>query len=203
MSNGPHTQAWLRPTRVASCLGLALALHGCSAPPSPGGTTPGKPSQPGGATVEQPTAARNTPTATASGGLRFSHIEYRTTQSFVTIGEYLGGKEATGRRWFLRSQAERDGYYMIFLLDHDGAWRGARRAVIDYFRSDSHEPLSAEFALLPNDPAQHGAAATPTSLWLGITGSDWADSAVSMLAWRLRLIDAAGNETATAHSALW
>lgn len=120
---------------------------------------------------------------------------YRTADSFVSIREYFGGTESTGRRTILRSQPpDRGGYYWLARVRSDAEVPNAT-AELAVIRPGRVEPDVYRFALTL--PRGHRA------VLLGLTGSDWPGESVRPTAWRLRLLDAAGQVIASEQSFVW
>lgn len=120
---------------------------------------------------------------------------WRDAGSFKRISEYFTGRENTGGEIVLRTQpAARGGYYFLVRTDNDGPAREIRFR-LEVVTPGATEPRHFEFAArLP---------AGTQVYQLGLTGSDWAASTISPMAWKLELIDAAGQPLALEKSYLW
>lgn len=120
---------------------------------------------------------------------------WRDAASFKRISEYFTGRENTGGQIVLRTQpAARGGYYFLVRTDNDGPARDIRFR-LEVVTPGATQPRNFEFAThLPAGNAVYQ---------LGLTGADWAASTISPMAWKLELVDAAGQTLATEKSYLW
>jgi hypothetical protein len=120
---------------------------------------------------------------------------YRTADSFTSLREYWGGEPSPATQRALRSQADqRDGYYWLL-------------------RTDSAEPLTGVTVRLKVTRAGDTTSerhefttdlpADSHALHVGLTGSDWSGQDEVPIAWRLTLLDSAGQTLATTQSYLW
>jgi len=120
---------------------------------------------------------------------------WRDAASFKRISEYFTGRENTGGQIVLRTQpAARGGYYFLVRTDNDGPARDIRFR-LEVVTPGATQPRNFEFAA----PLPAGNAVYQ----LGLTGADWAASTISPMAWKLELVDAAGQALATEKSYLW
>ena len=121
--------------------------------------------------------------------------EYRTTESFIRVSEYFGGKENTRGATVLRTKPEaRNGYYFTLRTKSakpiEIAW-----LELQYISPTSPEARTESFAIsLPK-----GSHLTQ----FGLTGSDWPNANARPVAWKLRVLGADGAELATQQSYLW
>ena len=61
--------------------------------------------------------------------------QWRDTDSFLRISEYIGGKENTGRQTVLRSQPDnRDGFYFLVRARSGAAFYGDTKFVLEVIR---------------------------------------------------------------------
>lgn len=120
---------------------------------------------------------------------------WREASSFKRISEYFTGRENTGGEVVLRTQpAARGGYYFLVRTDNDGPARDVRFR-LEVVTPGATQPHQFEFpAHLP---------AGNQVYQLGLTGADWPASTVSPMAWKLELVDPAGQPIATEKSYLW
>jgi len=122
--------------------------------------------------------------------------QWRATDTFLRISEFLSGKENTGRQTILRSQPDnRDGLYFLVRARSGDAAYGEAKFVLEIITPDSAQPKIYEF---PTTIAKRSHAFN-----LGLTGSDWKGEDTHPVAWRLSLLNAAGDELATKQSFLW
>ncbi|GAB1488928.1 hypothetical protein MASR2M8_13760 [Opitutaceae bacterium] len=118
----------------------------------------------------------------------------RTAESFERISEYFSGKENTGGQTILRTQtASRAGYYWLIRTQTRAATDA--RIELSVLVPGSHTPRVITLPTrLPT-----GSHAT----MVGLTGDDWPQLEARPVAWKLRVLDAAGNVLATEESFLW
>lgn len=122
--------------------------------------------------------------------------QWREADSFLRISEYLTGEENTGRQTVLRSQPNnRAGFYFLVRTRTDDAFYGEAKLVLEVIPPDSARPKVYEFPTAITKRSQ--------LFNVGLTGSDWAGEGTHPVAWRLRLLNAAGDELATQQSFLW
>jgi len=173
----------LPPRRVWAtvCLAAGLAmLGGCTTPPR---------------------SATSGPTGVNTPGVDIKHVDhhYMLAASFRRISEYFTGVEnKTGRVIERTDPKERAGYYFIISL----AWHPGTelpigtQAELDYIRSDSSIPRHAKFVFST-------ATGTLPEICLGLTGADWPDETLGIVAYKLTVEDAGGKVLASNQSFLW
>lgn len=123
---------------------------------------------------------------------------YIETEQFMRIGEYLTGKEHTGRRVIVRSDpTERDGYYFILTLSEKAKKlpRGTK-IVAEFYTALSHDVQSFEFLLPSRLPGTK-------DIFVGLTGSDAPAEQQIPAAWRFTFQAASGEVIAQKQSYLW
>lgn len=136
--------------------------------------------------------------AKEGGEVEFVRIwpQWREADSFLRISEYLSGEENTGRQTVLRSQPNnRAGFYFLVRTRSDKAIYGEAKFVLEVITPDSARPKVYGFPTAITKRSQ--------VFNVGLTGSDWAGEETHPVAWRLRLLNAAGDELATQQSFLW
>mgnify|MGYP000442257302 CR=1 FL=1 len=120
---------------------------------------------------------------------------YRSAESFTTISEYFGSAPAGNNREALRTQpAARDGYYWLARTRSKTAHPGSTLRV-EVTREGETEPTAYAFDL----DVKTGSNA----VFVGLTGTDWADPDAAPIAWRISLVDADGNLLVSRNSFLW
>lgn len=120
---------------------------------------------------------------------------WREASSFKRISEYFTGRENTGGEVILRTQpAARGGYYFLVRTGNDGPARDVRFR-LEVVTEDATQPRRFEFP-------SHLTAGNQV-YQLGLTGADWGASTLSPMAWKLEIVDAAGQTLATEKSYLW
>jgi hypothetical protein len=120
---------------------------------------------------------------------------YRDAASFTRLGEYLGSAPDAINREALRTQPDsRDGFYWLVRTLSPSQLAGCTFK-IELTRQGQAEPsvLTFPFSLKSGNHAVN----------LGITGTDWTDSAERPLAWQLSLLAPNGTTLASEQSFLW
>jgi hypothetical protein len=145
---------------------------------------------------------------------------YRSAESFERISEFIDGRENTGGQTLLRSQPEsREGFYFLTRIKNTGASLEGVRFELSVITANSALPKT-----FTNFPATSIPAAKQIPqidlnkrgrklstydsrgshvFQIGLTGSDWPDSAANPVAWQLRLLSADGQELLREQSFLW
>ncbi len=124
--------------------------------------------------------------------------QYMPREAFLRISEYFTGKENTGRRVILRTQAqERAGMYFVVMLDK-GASELPPGSQVKLFVVTSDSPKTQTFTLpFPEQVANH------CEVFAGLTGSDWPSKKLGIVAWKVILEDKSGQALAEDQSFLW
>lgn len=135
----------------------------------------------------------------SAGDLKIVRVwaDYRTTQSFVSISEYFSGQEKPMRnQTILRSQpGERAGFYFLTRLANQGAALTGAKIQLDVISPRAPEAVSYTFPI--NIP--HGQHVYQ----VGLTGTDWPVANEHPVAWRVLILDTAGNQLLSKQSFLW
>lgn len=139
--------------------------------------------------------------AVLAGGLSAVTIETAHTRFYAEdeirpLSRYFGGDIAGQRfRAVVPSQPDNPGgqYFIARLKDFRPASPASVRMVL--YTSASKEPATHEWKLAGVD--------LKGWLYLGLTGSDWPDEKTRPLAWRIEVLDAAGEIIAHWNSFLW
>ena len=127
--------------------------------------------------------------------------KYMEHEEFLSIKEYLTGKETTKNRLIIRStEGQRTGLYLILTLNEKTSKLQVDTSIIcEVYMPGKLNPDVFEFPLpkvnkLPNNK----------SILLGITGDDWPYSKDAMpTAWRITLMDSKENTLAEKSSQVW
>lgn len=127
--------------------------------------------------------------------------KYMEHEEFLSIKEYLTGKETTKNRLIIRStEGQRTGLYLILTLNEKTSKLPVDTSIIcEVYMPGKLNPDVFEFPLpkvnkLPNNK----------SILLGITGDDWPYSKDAMpTAWRITLMDSKENTLAEKSSQVW
>ena len=127
--------------------------------------------------------------------------KYMEHEEFLSIKEYLTGKETTKNRLIIRStEGQRAGLYLILTLNEKTSMLPVDTSIIcEVYMPGKLNPDVFEFPLpkinkLPNNK----------SILLGITGDDWPYSKDAIpTAWRITLMDSKENTLAEKSSQVW
>ena len=127
--------------------------------------------------------------------------KYMEHEEFLSIKEYLTGKETTKNRLIIRStEGQRTGLYLILTLNEKTSKLPVDTSIIcEIYMPGKLNPDVFEFPLpkvnkLPNNK----------SILLGITGDDWPYTKDALpTAWRITLIDSKENTLAEKSSQVW
>ena len=127
--------------------------------------------------------------------------KYMEHEEFLSIKEYLTGKETTKNRLIIRStEGQRTGLYLILTLNEKTSKLPVDTSIIcEVYMPGKLNPDVFEFPLpkvnkLPNNK----------SILLGITGDDWPYSKDAIpSAWKITLMDSKGNTLAEKSSQVW
>ncbi len=124
--------------------------------------------------------------------------EFREEESFHRIAEYFTGREYTGRRTIIRSDADtREGFYLTVRLrkvDRETFPSGTAR--LEVAMPGENLPRTYDYSLETVERRR------PLIL-LGITGDDWPEDLERPLAWKLTFLDANGEPIDSEQSFLW
>ncbi|MFL2848066.1 MAG: hypothetical protein ACJZ9B_03715 [Coraliomargaritaceae bacterium] len=127
--------------------------------------------------------------------------QYMDHEDFLSIKEYLTGKETTKNRLIIRSnEGQRTGLYLIITLNEKIPQLPVDTTIIcEIYMPGKLNPDVFEFPLpklnkLPNNK----------SILLGITGDDWTyENSALPTAWRITLVDSKENTIAEKSSQVW
>ncbi len=121
--------------------------------------------------------------------------KFLTAESFTRISEYFDGVEVPGNKLILRLDSEsRDGHYIQFQLS--AAHTNADHFLLEVYKQGNNEPTPFTFKL-------NSAAPANKTILLGLTGGEWKNKDYPPVAYKLSLVDAAGNILESATSFLW
>ena len=127
--------------------------------------------------------------------------KYMEHEEFLSIKEYLTGKETTKNRLIIRStEGQRTGLYLILTLNEKTSKLPVDTSIIcEVYMPGKLNPDVFEFPLpkvnkLPNNK----------SILLGITGDDWPYSKDAIpTAWKITLMNSKENTLAEKSSQVW
>lgn len=123
---------------------------------------------------------------------------YKQAEEFQRISEFFTGKENLGNRVVLRSNPEnRNGlYFSLFIKDRIRSLPEGSKAIVEVLQPNSPDTQIYEYSIPVN-------TSKSKELMLGITGANWPNEDDHPLAWRVRLVNAEGEELASDKSYLW
>jgi len=123
---------------------------------------------------------------------------YRSAEDFERISEFFTGKENPGNRVIVRSiPGNRQGmYFSVMIQEGVNSLPAGSKAVVEVLHALSPETQTYTFPI-PNSPKNH------RELLLGITGDNWPAAKYKPMAWRVRIMNAAGEDLSTDKSYLW
>ena len=127
--------------------------------------------------------------------------KYMEHEEFLSVKEYLTGKETTKNRLIIRSiEGQRTGLYLIVTMNQKISKLPLDTSIIcEVYMPGKLNPNVFEFPLpkvnkLPNNK----------SILLGLTGDDWSYSKDALpTAWRITLVDSKENTLAEKSSQVW
>lgn len=125
------------------------------------------------------------------------HTQFLTEYDFLRIPEIFTGKEFTGSRVIVRSSPVRRGlYFSIPLGKKSSNIRKGKRVELQLI--DTTSLLSRNFSFsLPE------VSYSKKDLFIGITGTDWNQSAMNLVAWKVEIFDFSKEPLFSSQSALW
>ena len=125
------------------------------------------------------------------------HTEFLTEYDFLRIPEIFSGKEFTGSRVIVRSSPVRSGlYFSIPLGKKSSAIRKGKRVELQLIDTTSLFSRNFSFSLPEVSYSQK-------DLFIGITGADWNQSAMKLVAWKVEIFDSSKEPLFSSQSALW
>jgi hypothetical protein len=130
-------------------------------------------------------------------GVTKIQTQFLTEYDFLRIPEIFTGKEFTGSRVIVRSSPARKGLYFSIPLGKKSAnIRKGKRVEVQLI--DTTSLLSRNFSFsLPEF------SYTKKDLFIGITGSDWNQSAMKLVAWKVEIFNFSKEPLISRQSALW
>ena len=131
-------------------------------------------------------------------GLEVRNKSYFSDRDFKRIPEFFTGQEYAGWKIYCRStQGERQGFY--FVVKVTGSSNDISQNVlwkVDFVTSVNPAPQTIKIPI--DNPKIFG-----KEVFIGLTGNDWPDQSVQLLAWRLCLLNTEGSIIAKKQSFLW
>ena len=124
-------------------------------------------------------------------------VQYHPQEDFLRLPEFFTGKEFTGNKVIIRSKEERTGLYFYIPLDKSkSSLSNAKSMKLDLI--DSTSPFARTFEL--SVPEQ---VSKKKTLLIGVTGEDWEEKSMDLVAWKIVLMDKAKKPVFTSQSFLW
>lgn len=121
--------------------------------------------------------------------------EHRDAHSFIRISEYLTGKENPGRYTIVRTVADRrDGFYIALKVQDKQTALKYDAVRISHVKPGAMEIHTQTITILSK---------LKKRLLIGFTDEEWNTAKRIPLAWKVELIDRAGNPVETSKSFLW
>ena len=125
------------------------------------------------------------------------HTQFLTEYDFLRIPEIFTGKEFTGSRVIVRSSPVRRGlYFSIPLGKKSSAIRKGKRVELQLVDTTSLFSRNFSFSLPELSYSQK-------DLFIGITGADWNQAAMKLVAWKVEIFDSSKEPLFSSQSALW
>ena len=125
------------------------------------------------------------------------HAKYFPEEAFSRIPEFFSGKEYTGDRLILRTDQPRKGlYFSIPLGKKNSHRRNAKSIELQLIESTHPQPRILSFPVTE-------ISAEKKTLLLGVTGKDWNELTMKLVAWKVVMLTADGSPLFTSQSALW
>ena len=125
------------------------------------------------------------------------HTQFLTEYDFLRIPEIFTGKEFTGSRVIVRSSPVRRGlYFSIPLGKKSSAIRKGKRVELQLVDTTSLFSRNFSFSLPDLSYSQK-------DLFIGITGADWNQAAMKLVAWKVEIFDSSKEPLFSSQSALW
>jgi hypothetical protein len=125
------------------------------------------------------------------------HTQFLTEYDFLRIPEIFTGKEFTGSRVIVRSSTVRRGlYFSIPLGKKSSAIRKGKRVELQLVDTTSLFSRNFSFSLPELSYSQK-------DLFIGITGADWNQAAMKLVAWKVEIFDSSKEPLFSSQSALW
>jgi hypothetical protein len=125
------------------------------------------------------------------------HTQFLTEYDFLRIPEFFTGKEFTGNRVIVRSSTVRRGlYFSIPLGKKSSAIRKGKRVELQLIDTTSLFSRNFSFSLPELSYSRK-------DLFIGITGADWNQAAMKLVAWKVEIFDSSKESLFSSQSALW
>ena len=124
-------------------------------------------------------------------------IRHHSEDDFTRIREFFTGDEFTGNKLILRSTDKRKGLYLYIPIESkNDSLQNAQIVEISIIDSRNPFPRKFQFAMPPNFKKKK-------SLLLGITGKDWNEKVMDLIAWKVVITDSLKKNLLVSQSFLW
>ena len=128
---------------------------------------------------------------------RMIRIRHHSEDDFARIREFFTGDEFTGNKLILRSTDKRKGLYLYIPLEPENdSLQNAQIVELSIIDSRNPSPRTFQFAM-PADFKKK------KSLLLGITGKDWNEKVMDLIAWKVVITDSLKKNLLVSQSFLW
>ena len=124
-------------------------------------------------------------------------VQHFSEDAFLRIPEFFSGKEYSGDKLILRTNSDREGlYFSIPLGKKNSRLRNAKSIELQFIESTNPLPRISTYSI-SEISAENG------SLLLGVTGKDWNQSTMKLIAWKVLILDPEKKPIFTSQSTLW
>ena len=128
---------------------------------------------------------------------RMIRTRHHSEDDFTRIREVFTGDEYTGNKLILRSTAKREGlYFYIPLGPKKDSLQNAQIVELNIIDSKNPSPRTFQFSMPPGFKKKK-------SLLLGITGKDWNENVMDLIAWKVVISDSLKKNILVSQSFLW
>ena len=117
--------------------------------------------------------------------------------AFSRIPEFFRGKEYSGDQLIVRSSSTREGlYFTIPLGKKNCSLRNAKSVELQIIDSTNPQPRVLDYSIFEVLPQKK-------ILLVGVTGQDWNQSTMDLVAWKVIIFGAAQKQIFSSQSTLW
>ena len=122
---------------------------------------------------------------------------HHSEHAFSRIPEFFRGKEYSGDQLIVRSSSAREGlYFTIPLGKKNCSLRNAKSVELKIIDSTNPQPRVLDYSISEVLPQKR-------ILLVGVTGQDWNQSAMKLVAWKVEIFDSSKEPLFSSQSALW
>ncbi len=124
-------------------------------------------------------------------------VQHYPENAFLRIPEFFSGNEYSGDKLIIRTNSDREGlYFSIPLGKKNSLIRNAKSIELQFIESTNPIPRISTYYISE-------ISAEKESLLLGVTGKDWNQSTMKLVAWKVLILDSANKQIFTSQSTLW